>query len=163
MQFEATVEETPRVYRQAVVRFWVRFCGRDFTLGLIAAVACAILWAGLEYRHWAVAAVGGIAFFFVFGTLSVLMMYLARARREVREIDDNSVEWTFSDDGICRRSESGDMAVSWASVDKLWRFPDVWLVFMGEPSYSMLPRESLTPLMEGFIANMVQRHGGRVS
>ena len=108
------------------------------------------------------AAVGGISLVFIFGMLTVLVIYFARARRRLREMQDLRVEWSFDEDGLARKSERGEFAFAWSSVPKLWRFPDVWLIFLGDEDYSTLPRDAMTPLVEAFIARKVDAAGGTV-
>ena len=162
MQFRVTVVHTPRVFRSAVLQFWIRFCGRDFVIAVLLALVTGFAWAFLDWNQWYVAAVGGISLFFIFGMLTVLVIYFARARRRLREMQDLRVEWTFDEDGLARRSERGEFAFAWSSVQKLWCFPEVWLIFLGDEDYSTLPRDAMTPLLEAFIARKVRAAGGTV-
>lgn len=159
--YDITVVHTARVFRAAVLRFWLRFCGRDFAIAALGTLVTAWAWA-IGWRPWYVAAAGAVCVCFVFGMLSLLVLYLARARRTLREMQSLKVEWSFGEDGFARRTERGEASFAWSGVEKLWRFPDVWLIFLGEESYSTLPRQAMTPLLEAFIERKVTLAGGKV-
>ena len=162
MEFRLTVVKTPHAVRAGVFRFWARFCGRDFLIALALSLITGFGWTVLGWHQWYVAATAGLSLLFIFGMLTLLVVSLYRGYKALREIEDPREHWTFDEDGLVQGSERGELAHAWSSVSRLWRYGDVWLLFLGGDDYSILPRKSMTPMVEAFISRKVSTAGGKV-
>jgi hypothetical protein len=70
-------------------------------------------------------------------------------------MSDPCVEWSFTDTTLGAKSVLGTVELPWSGVKKIWRFPEVWLVFFEGGGYSTLPTASLAPELQRFILNRI--------
>ena len=162
IRHRVTVELSGPVRRIAALRYWVKLSARDFCLGVLGTGVTVTAWVVFEVRELWVAALGGIALTIAGGTGVLFVASLFRAVREQKQTTNPNVDWTFSSDGVLMEREAGYIELPWRSVRKVWRFPEVWLIFLGEYGHFIVTRRAMTPVVENFIVQQVRSHGGRV-
>jgi hypothetical protein len=53
------------------------------------------------------------------------------------------------------KSGLGKVELPWTAVKKVWRFPEVWLLFFDGGGYSTLPTAQLDPELRAFILDRI--------
>lgn len=163
MEHEVTFRYTRAIADLGTRRyFWRRFGRREVPLSIVSLAAAFGLWFLADIRHWLVAALGSVA------TLIVLLLGLAflvqrvRARAFAGGLVEPEITWVFSTTGVTTRSEHGGAEVPWSDFAALWRFSDVWLLFVAPGAYSALPANALSEEVRHTIEEGLRRAGAEV-
>jgi hypothetical protein len=158
-----TVHYSETIVRDAATKFFLRY--HKFRSFLI--VAALVIVIGI-LTSWMGRDLSGVPFVAI-GVLCVLLATLIRwsyvrlGVRRFRSMGEPIAEWSFAEFGFSTRTGLGYAEMSWKTVDKVWRYPDIWLIFFkGGPAYSTLPVGAVASDVRDFIASRVQAHGGRL-
>lgn len=157
-----SVRYTPEVVRAATRRFWRRKFGRGVVVAGGIAVAAAVAWFALGLREWYVVAPGAPAVLFAQLGLAVYFTLRSRALASLARLDPPVATWRLTEEGLETESGRGRVRLPWSAVGRVWRFPEVWLVFVGKSRYSTLPTEALAGGAGGFLVERVRDAGGEV-
>jgi len=60
-------------------------------------------------------------------------------------------------------NEEAVTVLPWSTITELWRFERFWLIFYSPAQFNILPLASVDEDARNFIADQVQRHGGRLN
>jgi len=162
MAFQIKVRYTEAILRRAARHVLWRFMGREALLPPGGVLLALILWFVFDVHEWYVIVVGGGCLLLTAMVLLASTLYTARVVKRFRTMKKPDVVWTFSEEGLTSESELGRTEGKWQAVSALWRFPEVWLLFFGAPSYSTLPAESLSPELRSFLESKVREFGGKI-
>jgi hypothetical protein len=139
------VKFTPELVSRATTCFWRRYLGIDgavaFTLAWVLAIG---LWA-LGSRAWYTTAFDTIVVLATFVFAGMYVVYRQRALNNLARIEDGRVEFQFAEDTLTVRSSLGNSRVRWEAFQRLWKFRDVWLLFVAKWQYVTLPVRELPP------------------
>lgn len=162
MNAEITVEYSKRLIHTATRRFWFRWIGwSGFTAFGFLLVAFLFL-VGTGDRSWYTPIAGTILVLgFAVGTAGYFI-YKRRAFSVFDQMKETKATMRFDDEGISVQSDIGSSRIRWKMIRKVWRFPEVWLLFYGNESYSTLPIGTLSDELKGFIVDKVASNGGKV-
>jgi hypothetical protein len=69
-------------------------------------------------------------------------------------------EFRFTDDRIGIESDIGWTELSWKMIEKVWKYPTVWLVFIAKQGYVTLPAAGIDEESQQFITRKIQQNGG---
>jgi hypothetical protein len=58
-------------------------------------------------------------------------------------LDDGCVEFRFEDEGLTMASNLGTSMLKWSTFERVWKFPDLWLLFISKQQYLVLPVDAL--------------------
>jgi hypothetical protein len=140
-----TVTYTPALMSRAVACAWRRQIGWRGLVVFGLLLACiGLLWSLGDWTWYLIAAV----------TAAVLMLvifvtaYAAHRRRvlkHLQRLEGGFVQFAFDDDGLGINNSLGNSTLKWTTFEKLWRFPDVWLLFISKGQYIILPTAELPP------------------
>lgn len=92
----------------------------------------------------------------------VFLLHWQRARVGLKALTPPESTWILSEDMVAQRSNLGESAIPWGSVQELWQFPDLWLLIWGRDVYSTLPVEQLPYDARDMIRRRVRESGGRL-
>ena len=161
MNREVTVRYSPELIKFAVWKFWIRTIGIAGFVGF-AVVCIAFIYVLLSgdrsWRFGFLAAVAGISFgigivsYFIF-----LKQIMAKFERT------NSAKIRFTDDRIGFESNMGVSELPWNMIDKIWKYPSVWLVFIAKQGYVTLPTADLDEEIKEFVLQKVNENGGKLN
>jgi hypothetical protein len=99
-------------------------------------------------------------------TVFVVAFSIACYRRMLaafRKMKTPRAQWVFDDAGISVQSDMSTGSIRWPIVERLWRFPEVWLFFVAKGVYSTLPVSCLSEELQAFILQKAQEAGTRIS
>jgi hypothetical protein len=160
MDREITVSYSDDILRFTVWKFWIRSIGVGGFIGF-AVICVAFLYLFLSgNRSWFVGFLGAmVCVSFGIGVVSYFI-YLNRSLEKFRRMDTPSAKFRFSDDRIGIESDIGWTELSWKMIEKIWKYPSVWLVFIVKQGYFTLPTAEIDDELKEFISQKVKENGG---
>ncbi|HEY3413067.1 MAG TPA: YcxB family protein [Armatimonadota bacterium] len=156
------VTYSPQLVRSATGHFWRRRGGaRDLLIGSVLTatfVTYAIITGDRSTSTVILTALFGIN-----TVIPVLRyhVYLSGATEKLRKMGSPEAYVQIIDDYIAVRAASGAAELPWTSIEHVWSFPDVWLIFIGRDNYFTLPAAPMDEEAKAFIRQMVTDHGGK--
>jgi hypothetical protein len=162
MEYEASVRYDKSIINSAVKRFWVRSCARDTAIGFILLGTAGALWFYFDAKTWYTATFAALSLVFIFIMTAVFFVYRKRSLKTLDEMGPPIAVWRFTEEALSAESGMGKAEFKWPVVKKLWRFPDVWLLFYTNQSYSTLPVADVSAEARQFIEEKIRSHGGIV-
>jgi hypothetical protein len=161
--FEVAIAYSEDIMRVAARRFFLKFILLDYLIAAgIAAFGMALLFGlDLDWRYGA--GLCALALFLVVLVTLAGWRYVHASIAKFRSLKSPTVVWRFSNEKIGAKSDASSHEFQWSIVSKVWRFPEVWLLFFGGAGYSVLPVAGLSPQIQEFIVSKVQASGGTVA
>lgn len=157
MDIEVSVHYTSNIINAASRRFFVRFIGLRGGVGFALLWACVAVLYLFGVRSWYVTSFGTIA---VLATVTLPVFYFLYKKRSVdnfKHFSSNEVVFRFRDEEIEIRSSIGQSHIKWQMIQKLWCFPEVWLLFLSKQQYLILPFDALKEELQDFILKKFRR------
>jgi hypothetical protein len=163
MKYEVKAEYTETLVKTATRRFICKFLGWDYVAMCMVMLVASIVLLALGRRDWLVGALGMLT---VLSTGMAVMLWLTfhrRALATLRKMTTPAATFTFDDDGIAVFSDLSTGMLKWRAVQKVWCFPEVWLLFVDKGVYSTLPTACLTDAVKTFIIERLKEQGTKIS
>jgi YcxB-like protein len=157
-KYEITAEFTPHTIKTVSRRFVLRLLGTRY---FVALVIMAIFLSYLvlnrvnEWTTGAIAAVLGLGILFPF----ILWWKTERSGlARLHRMSTPNVKFVFDDHGVTTDSELGAATVGWKSIEKIWEFPEAWLLFADKRQYVTVPRNAMTGDLKQVIKTEVEKN-----
>ncbi len=152
---EVTVEYTPELIRSAIFRYWVAIVG-PFSFGALAVVggACSYLLLTGE-RSWVI---GSMTTIFVILTSMLAFAYfrlLGISMAKFRRMETPTALFRFTDTTIYIETDSGKSEFTWRSIDKILKFPDIWMIVFVGGGQITLPTKTIDSDLQDLILGSV--------
>ena len=163
MKHEVTAQYTEALVKTATRRFIRKFLGWDYFVVWLIMFAGVIVLLALEQRGWQVGALGALVALSAVVAVTVWVRCHRRALGTLRKMQNPQATFTFDDDGITVSSELSSGTLKWQAVQKLWCFPEAWLIFLDKGVYSTLPTACLTEEVKQFITQKLKEQGTKIS
>ena len=160
MQREISYEFSPALVRLAARRFIVRYAGAWLALSIpIMILGVAWLTLGTDQPLWWLAVILPAGFW------ALWVRHYLTVAKICDTMSDRRISVRVDDDSITLQSADGQATMRWSSIKRLWRFPEVLLLFWHrkDSNYSILPVETLGSELAQFIQDKVREHGGEVA
>ena len=159
---EVEVKYSEALIRKATIRFWVRFIAWDGFLA-VAVLAMTVAYLAISGdRTWVIGFLGGLLLLVVVIGGAVYFTYLRRALAALRQMPSQTAIFSFDDKGVSCRSDLGSSQLNWSAIVKLWRFNEVWLLFVSKGVYMTLPTDCLTDETRQLILTKLAACGSKV-
>ena len=156
---EFTYEATAELGKLAARRFIQRQHAKALVFVAVIAVGCTVA-AAMGYQKWYVI----VALTISYSTLFRWYRYYAHSDVNFRDLDNPRVIIRLTDDGIEVEMEGQFSRCQWRRVQRVMRFPDVWLLLMYQDGPSVpIPAEHLTTAAQDLIADGVIKSGGTIN
>jgi len=160
MEREITVRYSPELIKFAVRQFWVRSVGLGGFIAFAIASLAFVYFLITGDRSWILGLLGSIVgLCLVFGVLSY-KIYLRRSMEKFKRMETPQAKFRFTDDRIGIESDIGWAELSWKMIEKVWKYPKVWLVFIVKQGYVTLPTAEIDEELRQFITRKIQESGG---
>jgi hypothetical protein len=108
-----------------------------------------LLWAGIGVL-WLVAAWDWYTVALSTGAVIVLILFIGvylfhrhRALEHLARLEEGAVEFHFEEEGLGIASSLGTSMLKWSTFERVWKFPDLWLLFISKQQYLVLPVDAL--------------------
>jgi hypothetical protein len=138
-----TVKYTRASMLQATACFWKRFFGLKGLAVVVASWVClGLLWTVAAHDWLTIALLTSAVLIQVLG-VGVYFAYRHRVLANLARLDDGVMEFQFDEEGLGLSSSLGTSMLKWATFERLWKFPDVWLLFISKQQYIVLPVDQL--------------------
>jgi hypothetical protein len=151
------------VLKRGVMHFWLRFVNWHGFLALALSVVLFLYLLFTGERSWLLGVSGTVTLLGIIFALRLYFAYLGRALGRFERMKSKSVQITFTDESFSTTTDLGSGSVNWNNIRFIWRFPDVWLLFLEWNNFMSLPTENLDDEVKAFIVERVQGHGGKVA
>ena len=162
MTYQATVTYTKPIIRSAMRQFWFRYIAwHGFAVIAISTIVAAVLIATGD-RSWVAGMFAVLSIISLATSTAVYVVLLRRSFWRFNHMHSKSANFTFSDESLTVASDLGKSEMSWRAIKKIWKFPDVWLLFVSKSVFITLPLSDIDASTQEFIAEQTVRHGGRV-
>ncbi len=159
MDREITVRYSPELIKFAVWQFWVRSVGLGGFVSFAVALLAFVYFLIAGDRSWLLGFLGAlVGLCLILGVLSY-NIYLSRSMEKFKRMDTPKAKFRFTDDRIGIESDIGWTELSWKMIEKVWKYPEVWLVFIARQGYITLPTAELDEELQQFITRKVQESG----
>jgi YcxB-like protein len=162
MTHQATITYTHSIIRRAVAHFWFRFVAWHGFAAIAICVGGAVALAVAGDRSWKLGVLGTFGFVLLTMSAAVYIVFLRRSMSKFERMGSKTVVFTFSDERLATASDLGNSVVSWKAIERIWKFPDIWLLFVAKTAYITLPITDIDKATQDFIVEQVVQHGGRV-
>ncbi len=88
--------------------------------------------------------------------------FLNRSLAKLRKLPSKTVHYVFTETQVESTHDLGESKYSWKIIERVWRFPEVWLLFYGRNAFFTLPVDAASREALTFIEEQVKRHGGKI-
>ena len=163
MKYEAIAEYSEVLVRTATRRYLVKFLGWKNLIVWLVGLAALIILLAQGQRDWFVGVLGAVLVFMALVAVMVCVVFHRRALGTLRRMGKPVATFTFDDSGIGIASNLSTGTVKWQAVQKLWCFPEAWLLFFAKGVYSTIPTACLTGETKNFIVKKLQEQGTKIS
>jgi len=143
--------------KTVVRRFILRLLGVGY---FIALLVIALVLAYLAINRINELTTGAIAVVFLLGVFFPPVLWWkmeSNGLSRLRRMSTPQVRFVFDDKGVTANSELGAGTVGWKSIEKIWEFPEAWLLFVGKQQYVTVPLAALTEELKQVIKEEVEK------
>jgi len=163
MTHEMTVTYNEEVIEKATKYFWKKYCGRELKWGVLILAASIIMWSIFNIHEWYVTTLMALSIIFFVVIFSAYFVYKRRVLHILNSMEKPSAIWKFSEKSFSMESDVGRAEYKWGVLHKVWRFPEVWLLFFSNQNYSTLPTATLSPQVESFIVEKLKSENIKIT
>lgn len=158
MSYSLDVLVTKKLIEQATRRFWINVVGQGGITKLV--IACVVLLLGILFIEevWIKALCALVVLMFPCVGFLGYFSILRRACSRLERMDSKQITFQFTEQGLSSRSDLGNGEIPWKMVDKIQRYPDVWLIYVGSRDYLYLPAAQMSSEMQTFIMEQAAKH-----
>ncbi|CAN5662948.1 hypothetical protein BH24ACI3_BH24ACI3_05100 [soil metagenome] len=151
MNREITVQYSRDLIKQAVWKFWVRSIGLSGFVGFFVVCVGFLYFLFSGDRSWFTGFLGAVVLIAAGIGVASYFIYLNRSMEKFNRMDEPTAKARFTDDLIAIESDIGWTELSWKMIEKIWKYPSVWLVFIAKQGYVTLPTANLDEELKQFI------------
>jgi len=139
-------------------RFVLRLLGAGYFVALtIMAIALAYL-TSCRVNDSTTGAIGAVLGMGVLFPAALWRKTERGGLKRLRRMTTPHVILIFDDKGVTADSELGAATVGWKSIEKIWEFPEAWLLFVGKQQYVTIPISALTENLKKCIKAKVEEN-----
>lgn len=158
MRYEITAEFTPQTVKTVARRFILRLLGVGYFFALLVMVVGLAHLVANRVNEWTTGAIAAILLIGIAIPLTLWWKTRSSGLSRLRRMSTPSVKFVFDDKGVTADSELGVATVGWKSIEKIWEFPEAWLLFVGRQQYVTVPLPALTEELKAIIKAEVQKN-----
>lgn len=161
--YSITVDISERQYRLGLRRFWMRGFGyRSIRFTVLMALGLILLGFAGMHRPILLCVCGGFFAFLMLVAISSYVRYMRNYMDWWRKMEDHTVRWEFGEAGVKRTNELATNEFKWRVFEKIWKYPDMWLLFVAKSQFLILPTNTCSPELLDYIEHWIKiGSGGR--
>ncbi len=159
MQYKATLHFSEALVKKAVWAFWWRLTGWKYIVTVL------FLGIGLFYLDKQSWLFNFVAITVYLGFVLPIMVYIAHYRSGMKKfnaVKDHQAIMTAEDETFTLQSSIGSATLKWSAIQKVWQYPEFWLIFYSKAQFNTLPIKDIPPEMLQFIQEQVIQAGGKI-
>jgi hypothetical protein len=158
MRYEITAEFTPATVKTVARRSIVRLLGVGYFVALLAMALALTYLVANRVNEWTTGAIAAVLLLGIAIPSTLWWKTRSSGLSRLRRMSTPSVKFIFDEKGITADSELGAATVGWKSIEKVWEFPEAWLLFVGRQQYVTVPLPALTEELKDIIKSEVQKN-----
>lgn len=162
MPYEVMVTFTEDHIRTATRRFFLKTLGWDYFVAWVLLLAVFVILIAEGDRSWFVGVLGAMLVGSALVAVAFWLVYRRRGMAILRRMKNPTVHYVFDEDGVLVRSDLSEGRTKWSAFRELWRFPEVWLLFLVRGVYATLPTEALSDEIGRMIVEKMNAQGSRI-
>jgi hypothetical protein len=163
MKYDITAQFDEAFVRRTTHRFLIKFLGWDYFVVLVFMVISLIAMLVLGMNGWFVGVVGAVTVMATGVAVAVWHTQMNRALTTLRRMTNPEAQFIIDDSGIAVSSDLGSGSITWQAFQKMWCFPEAWLLFVSKGAYSTMPTACLTPSAKQFILDKLNENNIKIS
>lgn len=153
--YSVTVEVSERQFKLGLRRYWMRIYGyRTIAIKVLLLLMSFLLWyveakTRLQVVVWIT---------FAILTLNSVLAYsrfMGNSMHTWRKMEDRSITYEFRDNGVTTASELGRGEFKWRLFEKIWKYSDIWLLFVTRHQFYILPTKDCSPELHGYLDHWI--------
>ena len=163
MSHQVVVTYDQEIVRKAIKYFWLRsftikeFVGDSFILALF------IYNVVTGDKSWFLGFAGACVIGILTIRLGSYFVPLKQGLSRLEKMNSKTVTFHFTEGSLSAESDLGRWEVPWKLIEKIWKFPELWLLFPAQAGHFSLPVAELSDEIRLFITGQVQKHGGKIT
>ena len=147
--------------RAAVARYWQGQFGWRTIIEL--SIGAVILIVAATYsKGWLTGALGAVVFMYAALSLYAYVYQRKRILDLYRMMNDPEVRWTLNENSLATKSSVGYSEMPWSSITELWKFSDLWLLFLARNAFITLPLNGVSDDAKAFLESKIASPQGKV-
>ena len=154
-----TLPVTKELVTKATRRFWLQFVGWGGLIRWIVLSATFIVWMILGHRAMIYGLMALALIFIPILWVVGYFNFLRRAFSRYDQMQSKRISFRFTEAGLATKSDLGSAEIPWRMLDKVQRYPDVWLLFFGKRDYAYLPTAEMTEPLASYLLQQAEKHG----
>ena len=158
IEYQLSFTVTPDLIKAATRRFWLQFVGWGGLLRWAIVSIALIVLSILGRQTWSYGMAALVIVLIPSIWVGGYFTFLRRALHRYGRMQSKLISYHFTEQGLGTRSDLGSAETPWRMLDKVQRYPDVWLLFFGRRDYAYLPATEMTEQLKGYILQQVGRH-----
>lgn len=162
MEHQLDFTVTRGLVTTATRRFWLQFIGWGGFLRWAAVSVVLVILSIIGRQAWSYAAVALVVVFVPLVWVGGYFTFLRRAFSRYGRMQSKSVSYRFTEASFGAKTDLGSGEVPWRMLDKVQRYPDVWLLFFGRRDYVYLPTAELTEPVKDYILQQAKKQGIKI-
>lgn len=162
MKCQQTIAYSEEILKCGVRRFWIRFINWHGFLAIGLAVGGFLYLLLAEDRSWLFWTCAVLASLLVVLPILLYFVYLRQGLTKFARMQSKNVELALTESEFMTKSDLGTVSVPWTTFSKLWRYPDVWLLFFDGNSFMTLPANQLDDEVKTMLIEQIRGSGGKV-
>jgi hypothetical protein len=159
MQYQATLHFSEALMKKAVRAFWWRLTGWKY---IVTVLLLGIGLFFLDQKSWYFNIVAIIVYL---GCILPIMVYISHYRngmKKFKAVKDHQVIMTAEEETFTLQSALGHSTLKWSAIQKVWQYPEFWLIFYSKAQFNTLPIRDISPDMQQFIQQQIVAVGGKI-
>ena len=163
MRYEVKAEYSRTLVRKTAWRLMWKQFGWNSVFMWICMGGTLVLLVWLGGPGWLIGAFATMLILSSLVPVLVLELVDRRMRDWLGQMEAVVVQWVFDDEGIAASFDGVTTTYQWRAVERLWRFPEAWVIGVGEGGRSILPLTCLTDEIQQFIMEKLKDSVGKIS
>ena len=147
----------PLVIR-AVNRFWLRLLGIPIIVIFVFSLAGLIYAIVNGHRSWLIGSIGAILVFVLLILVAIYVKQYRDSVKKFRNLDEEKAHFAFNDFNFIIESAMGRVDMKWSVVQKVWIFPEFWLLFVGPSQFFTLTTADISEDMQQELKALFETH-----
>ncbi len=157
-----TLHLSEPLLRRAVWRFWSRAVGWAGAAAFVLAVAMFSYLLATGDRSWEIGVYGTLLLLMVATAVALYLVHYRAAIGKLRLMKVPEVTIEMTPERLRITADSGVGEIIWPAIKEVWRFDEVWLLFLSRAQFITFPLADLDAEARDFILDRVRSGGGKV-
>lgn len=159
MGMELSADITPEIIKAVSRRFVCRFLGKSYIFPVLLFIAFIfyMVWTS-RANTWMTGTCGVFLVILVVFPLAMWRSVEKKGLDRFRRMPEPQMRFIFDERGVTFDSDLGTSTVSWLAIEKIWEFPEAWLLIFGDHQFLTVPCSILTQDVKSIIKMEVSKN-----